>query len=285
LSGVEVSAIPSEPPRELRFRRRLSLADAFRELWRARELIRTMAERELRARYKQAYLGFAWAVIPPVIYMVVFSTFFELVADIDTGGVPYSIFVYVGLLPWTFFSSAVLLGGMSLVVNLSLLNKVYCPREVFPIASTSVAAFDTAVATCVLGLLFVINTFVPKATAVYVPVLILVQLAFTLGVGLLTSAVMVYVRDLRHALPVALQVGLFATPVAYGLDAIPPQYRPLYSLLNPLAPVIDGYRRAVLFGEPPQWGLLGLGAITAGLLLFGGYWLFKRLETGFADVA
>jgi ABC-type polysaccharide/polyol phosphate export permease len=207
------------------------------------------------------------------------------VADVDTGGVPYELFAYVGLLPWTFFSESVSTGSTSLVSNLSLLNKVYCPREVFPLASTGVAATDTAVALVILGGLFGVNAFAPKATAVWIPVLLLVQLAFTLGVALIISSIVVYLRDLRHVLPVLLQLGLFATPVAYGLDAVPGSLHWLYALLNPLAPVIDGYRRAILLGHAPDWSLLGLGALSATVVLAGGYLLFKRLETGIADVA
>jgi ABC-type polysaccharide/polyol phosphate export permease len=273
------------PPIELRFRRRLRPTAIARELWRAKELIRTLAERELRARYKQAVLGFAWAVVTPLALMVVFAVFFQRLARVDTGGVPYLLFVYIALLPWTFFSTSVSQGGQSLVQNVHLLNKVYCPREVFPMASVAVAAVDTAVALPALGILFLVTGFVPKATAVWVPLLLAIQLSFALGVALVTSAVVVYLRDLRHALPIILQLGLLATPVAYGVDVVPPAFRGLYSALNPLAPVIDGYRRTVLLGLPPDWSLLLPGSISAvGLLVFG-YAAFKRMETGFADVA
>jgi ABC-type polysaccharide/polyol phosphate export permease len=149
----------------------------------------------------------------------------------------------------------------------------------------AVAAIDTILATLVLGLLFVITGFAPQPTTVWVPVLLAVQVAFTFGVTLVMSAVLVFLRDLRHVLPIILQLGLFATPVAYGMDVVAPQLRVLYSTLNPLAPVIDGYRRTVLLGLPPDWGLLGPGAATSVLLLGVGYIVFKRLEPGFADYA
>ena len=281
-----VANTPTDPPSELRFRRRVHTLAALAQLWRSRELIRTLSERELRARYKQAVLGFAWAVLVPITYMLVFTVFFRRVATIDTEGVPYALFSYVGLLPWTFFSTAVALGGTSLLSNLSLLNKVYCPREVFPIASVGVAGIDTAIATVALGLLFVITTFMPQIAGVWwIPVLLLVQVGFTLGVVLLLSSVIVYVRDVRHLLPIILQLGVFATPVAYGLDAVPGEAQWIYSLLNPLAPVIDGYRQTILYGQTPDLFLLGLGAISALLWLVVGYTVFKRLETGIADVA
>jgi ABC-type polysaccharide/polyol phosphate export permease len=273
------------PPSELRFRYRLRLWRSIRELWRSRELVRTLAERELRARYKQAVLGFAWAILTPVALMLVFTVFFHRVASVDTGPAPYMLFAYLGLLPWTFFSTSMNQGGQSLIQNISLLNKVYCPREVFPLASVGVAATDTAVALLPLGILFVTLGFAPKATSVWVPVLLAIQVAFTVGLTLIISAVVTYLRDLRHALPVFLQLGLFATPVAYGIDVVPPAYRVLYAALNPLAPVIDGYRRTVLYGLPPNWHLVLPGAITAVSVLIVGYLVFKRLEKGFADVA
>jgi ABC-type polysaccharide/polyol phosphate export permease len=273
------------PPPEIRFRYRLRLGRSLRELWRSRELVRSLAERELRARYKQAVLGFAWAILTPVALMLVFTVFFQGVADVDTGGAPYALFAYLGLLPWTFFSISMNQGGQSLIQNISLLNKVYCPREVFPLASVAVAATDTAVALLPLGILFATLGFAPKATSAWVPVLLAIQVAFTVGLTLIISAVVTYLRDLRHALPVFLQLGLFATPVAYGIDVVPRAYRVLYAALNPLAPVIDGYRRTVLHGLPPDWHLLLPGAITAVAVLVAGYLVFKRLEKGFADVA
>jgi ABC-type polysaccharide/polyol phosphate export permease len=275
----------SEPPPELRFRRRVRVAPAIREVWRARQLIRTLAERQLRARYKQAVLGFGWAILTPVVLMIVFTLFFQPIANVDTGGAPYPLFAYLGILPWTFFSSSVSDGGQSLVSNFPILNKVYCPREVFPMSSIAVAGVDAGVALLVLAALFVIESVMPSPMTVWVPLLALVQLVFTLGVTLIMSASLVYMRDLKHVLPLALQLGLFATPVAYGMDSIPEKYQLAYSFLNPLAPIIDGYRRTVLMDLPPDWKLLLAGVITSVLLLVFGYLGFKRLETGFADVA
>jgi ABC-type polysaccharide/polyol phosphate export permease len=273
------------PPPELRFRRRIRLLASLVEVWRRRELIRSLVERELRARYKQAILGFAWAVITPLLLMLVFTLVFPRVAKVSTSGAPYPLFAYLGLLPWAFFSTSVSSGGQSIITNMTLLNKVYCPREVFPIASVGVAAADSAVAVVVLCLLFVVTGFVPHPDALWIPALLAVQVAFTLGVTLLVSAVLVYLRDLRHALPIAMQLGLFATPVAYSIDVVPESVRRLYSVLNPLAPVIDGYRRTVLAGLPPSWELLGPAAAGSLMLLVGAYALFKRMETGLADVA
>jgi ABC-2 type transport system permease protein/lipopolysaccharide transport system permease protein len=216
--------------------------------------------------------------------MVVMSLFVQRVTKVQTGDIPYPLFSYVALVPWSFFASSISQACGSLAGNTDLLNKVHFPREVFPVAGTATASVDMVVALIPLGILFVVYSFVPKPTTLWVPVLLAVQVAFTLGVALLMSALTVYVRDVRHALPLVIQLGLFATPIAYGMEQIPPSLRLPYSFLNPLGPVIDGYRRTVLLGEPPAWSLLLPGAITATLLLALAFFIFKRLEAGFADV-
>jgi ABC-type polysaccharide/polyol phosphate export permease len=276
---------PAVPPPEWRFRRRLHPGALFHELWEARTLVRTLAEREIRIRYKQAVLGFAWAVVTPLVLMVAFTLFFRKAAKIDTGPVPYPLFAYVGLIPWTFFSTGVAQGGLSLVNNVPLLNKVYCPREVFPAASVVVSGLDSIISTGVLLLLFLRYGFMPKPTTIWALALVPVQVMFTLGVTLVVSAIIVYLRDLRHALPLLLQMGLFVTPVAFPLDVVPRHFRPVYVALDPLAAVIDGYRRAVLFGRPPSLLLTAIAAASSFVALAGGYAVFKRLETGIADVA
>jgi ABC-2 type transport system permease protein/lipopolysaccharide transport system permease protein len=278
---------PSEPRREIWFHRRISVFSALKELWGFRELIITLAERDIRVRYKQAVLGIAWAVIAPVVLMIAFTVLLNRFAKVNTGGAPYALFSYVGLLPWTFFSNSVSQGGLSLVSNNDLLNKLYCPREVFPIAAIADAAVDALIATCVLAVLFPITGFAPKAQVYYLPLLLVVLLMFTLAVTLAVAAVTVYARDLRLALPLAIQVGLFVTPVVYGANAISASKAFLiaYSAINPLVPVIDGLRSTLLDGMPPNWISLGVGAASSLVYLLGGFLLFKRLEIGMADVA
>jgi ABC-type polysaccharide/polyol phosphate export permease len=285
--GASAAVRPSEPRREIWFHRRISFVSALRELWAFRELTITLAERDLRVRYKQAALGVAWAVIAPVVMMVAFSVLFNRFAKVNTGGAPYALFSYLGLLPWTFFSSALSNGGLSLVSNNELLNKLYCPREVFPIAAIADAAADALIATCVLALLFPITGFAPKAEIYYVPLFLILLLMVTLGVTLAVSAIVVYVRDLRLVLPLAIQVGLFVTPVVYGTSSISHSklFLLAFSAINPLVPVIDGMRATVLQGVAPEWISLGVGAGAALVYLLGGFLLFKRLETGMADIA
>jgi ABC-2 type transport system permease protein/lipopolysaccharide transport system permease protein len=217
--------------------------------------------------------------------MAVFAVFIDGVANIDTGDAPYALFAFIGLLPWAFFSSSVSRGSMILVFESSVLTKVRCPREVFPLASVAVSAYELCVSLVVLGALFVITGFEPRVTAVWVPLIFLVQVAFTVGLVLVVAPIVVHVRDLGIALPVLLQVGLFATPVAYGADAVSHGMQPVWAALNPLVGVIESYRQTMLYGFDPPARLLLPAAAAAVLWLVGGYLVFKRMETGIPDVA
>jgi ABC-2 type transport system permease protein/lipopolysaccharide transport system permease protein len=268
-----------------RYHRDVRLRSAVAELWGARELLRSLSEIHHRARYKQTVLGFAWTLITPLALMLVFTVFFQRVGRVDTHGAPYPLYSYLGLLPWTFFSSSVNQGGQSLLLNVPLLNKLYCPREIFPLSAVVVAVIDMLTASIALGVLFVVTGYGPRATSVWLPVLLAVQMSFTIGITLIVSAVIVYARDLRHALTIILQLGLFATPVAYGLDAIPASALRVYTMVNPLAPVIDGLRRTVLYGRAPDLSLLAGGAATSAGVHVGGRMQLKRQETGLAEAA
>lgn len=283
--GTPRAPLVAGPPRELLYRRHLRLRAVLRELVGAKELVAALAERDYRARYKQTKVGVAWAVLTPVLLLGAFSILANTAADFDTQGVPYPLFASVALVPWTFFSNAVATGAVSITQNLSLINKVYCPREVFPLSSIGTAAVDGGISLVLLCLLFAGYGRGPTAEVVWVPVLGLVQLAFTVGLTLVLSALVVYLRDLRQILPLALQFALFATPVAYSFQQISPAWQPVASAVNPLAPIIEGYRQTVLLGSAPDWDLVGIAAAASAVWLAGGYLLFKRLETGFADVA
>jgi ABC-type polysaccharide/polyol phosphate export permease len=283
MNGLPVEP-PLAPPAELRYRRRIDLRSDVRDLWRERTLIRTVAERDLRIRYAQFLLGPVWSLLIPLITVVVFTFLFKRIGHLNTSGIAYPLFAYVGVLGWNLFSSAVSSGGNSLLNNGMILNKLYCPREVFPLAAILVAIVDTTLSTIALIVLFVIYKTAPTATAVWLPVILIVELAFVLGVALAFSTAVVYVRDLTQILAGLLQAGLFLTPVAYGIDQVPHRYRFAYCAVNPMAAVIDNCRRVVLWGRPPNWHLLAPAAVTSLLVLVGGYMLFRRLEGGIADV-
>ena len=278
--------LPDVPPPELRYRRALRMGTSLRALWGARHVVWNLGMRELRVRYNQAVLGFAWALLTPVVLMIVFSIFIKGASgvQVDTHGTSYPVFLYTGLLAWTFFASAVGSAGNILVSN-PLLNKVYAPREVFPLATIGTSAVDAAAATAVLGLLFVLYQDWPQPTSYWAVPLIAILGAYTIGIGLFFASLTVYLRDLRQALPLLLQVGLFVTPVIYGLNEIPAQWRAVYVFLNPVAMVITELRETVLWGHMPNYTYLAIGATSAVLTLVISYGIFKQLETGFADVS
>ena len=279
--------IPEEPRQAIWFRRTQHLGEQLGEIWRFREFAVTLAERDLRARYKQAALGFAWALITPVLLMLAFSLIFTKFAKVDSHGIPYPVYTYVALIPWTFFSTSVTNGANSMISNLPLLQRVYCPRELFPVSTMLGAAVDALLSVFVLGILFIVTGTVPAGQSFYLLILLPVLIAFTLAITLACAGLLVYFRDLRHALPLLLQFVLLATPVGYGFEAISSSrmFTLVYSALNPLAPIIDGFRRVILFGEGPDWGPFGIATAVTVVELYFAYRLFKRLETGFADIA
>ncbi len=283
--AVSVPApVPLAPPPEYRYRRAFRFRSSLSALWRSRGIIWSLTLRDLRASYSQEVLGIAWALLAPLTLMVVFTFISNKVGKIPTGGVWYPIFAYVGLLPWTFFSSSVSSGGTSLVGN-ALLNKVYAPREVFPISDIIGSIVNVMCATIALGVLFLIDGSWPSLTSYWAIPLIVILLVFTTGVTLLVAGLTVYLRDMRHALPLMLQLGLFLSPIIYGLDKIPQQYRNLYVGINPLGAVIDGMRRCILYDSAPKASYTIIAAVVSCIWLAGSFMVFKRLETGFADVS
>jgi ABC-type polysaccharide/polyol phosphate export permease len=253
------------------------------ELWRYRELLISMVVRELRVRYRQSTLGPAWALLQPLALMIVFSLFLGRFAHIPSGGVPYPIFYYAALAPWTFVAAVLPAATISLLSNAALINKVYVPREIFPIVGVVVAAADFGCACTVLAVMMVWFHTPVTPCLLALPVLFLGQLLLCLGLALFLAAVCVHVRDIRHAVPVLTQVWMYATPVVYSLECVPRRLLLPYMLLNPLAAFMDGYRRVILHGQPPQWGFVALATAVSGLLFLGSYRLFKILERRCAD--
>lgn len=275
----------AEPPPELLHRRRLAPWHSLTQLWEYRRIVRTLAERNLRVRYKQSWLGFTWAVLTPIALLVVLTIVFQRGVGVSTGGTPYPLFAFVGLIPWTFFAASITTGGVSVLSDKALLNKARFPREVFPLSSIVVAAVDSAMTMVPLALIFLWFQHPLSWHLVMVLAPLAVLVVATVGATLLVSAWVVYVRDVRLVLPLVVQVGLFATPVAYDISLVPDGLRPAYALLNPVAPVIDALRRTALLGESPAWSELGLATASGTVLLLVGYAVFKRLDGGFADVA
>lgn len=277
---------PDSPPPELRYRRALAFRASARELAAARHIIRGLVVRQVRAQYSQQVLGLAWAVLAPLAQMIVFTFLLNRVSSstFATGGVPRPLFLYVGLTCWSFFSSSVTSAGSSLVGN-PLLNKVYAPREVFPLAQVSSSAVDALASAALLPLLFLTAQRWPSSTLYWAPLLILILVVFTVAVAIAVSAVTVYVRDLRSGLPLLMQLGLFLTPILYPVSKVPEQFRTITMLLNPIAGVVEGLRDCLFYGRAPDPQYTLVAAAASLVYLVGAFALFKRLETGFADVS
>jgi lipopolysaccharide transport system permease protein len=281
--------VPEEPPEELRYRHSSNLLPSLRELWARREMIFTLAERDVRASYKQATLGIAWALITPIAYLVIFTLVFtrftHSVKSLDIGNIPYAVYAYPGILCWTYFSTSLSSGGNSMLSNVALLQKTYFPRACFPLSQMVEAALYSVIAFIPLGIVFGIYGFAPKVETLWIPLFVVIELAFTMGVVLAFSALVVHVRDLVQVMGLLLQMGMLATPVIWPFSKVHGSLQILYGLFNPLGPVIDNVRRTMLYGLQPHWSVVLAGAIgAAGYLVFG-YVVFKRLEVTFADIA
>jgi len=254
-----------------------------RELWEYRDLLFFLAWRDISVRYKQTILGAAWAIIQPFFSMVVFSLFFGRLAQIPSDGVPYPIFSYAALLPWTYFSSAMSSSSNSLVGSANLLTKVYFPRLVIPLASVIPPAIDFAIAFVVLLGMMAFYGIAPTWNVLWLPAFLLLALITALGVGLWLSAMNVQYRDVRYAVPFLVQFWMFASPVTYPSSIVPEQWRALYGL-NPMAGVIEGFRWALLGTETSPGSLTAVSVGAALALLISGAYYFRRMERTFADV-
>jgi lipopolysaccharide transport system permease protein len=255
----------------------------FNELFQYKDLLTIWTQREIRIRYKQTFLGGAWAVLQPLALMVIFSIVFGYFVNVPTDGIPYPLFSYSALLPWTFFTTTITFASVSLISNMNLLTKVYFPREVFPIAALGAAFLDFVIASILFIFLMFIYRVDVSITILWFPVLVIMQVLLMLGISFFTSATIVFYRDVRFIVPLLLQIWLFLTPVVYPLSIVPEKFLPLY-MLNPMAGLIDSYRRITIMGQAPQWNFLALNLIIILLIFIFGYILFKRVEHTFADI-
>jgi ABC-type polysaccharide/polyol phosphate export permease len=286
LKARDGSAIPAEPPSDLIYRHEARVGTSIRNLWASRDIIYTLAERDIRAQYKQATLGLGWALIAPCAMLGIFIIIFSRTKALGVPpGVPYPLFAFIGILSWTFFAQALGTGGTALLMNHDLMSKTQFPRECFPLETLLVCAVNSVLAWIPLAVLFIYYRFIPHATTVWVPLFILIEVVFTIGLTLGVSALIIQMRDLAQVLPLIIQLGLFITPVIWEFTLIPERWRIVYGFVNPLGPVIDDTRRAMLLGQNPVAGPLLAAAAGAIFYLVVGYRLFKRFEVNFADIA
>ena len=254
-----------------------------REIWDYRELLYFLTKRDIKVRYKQTILGGLWAVIQPAFTMIVFTLFFGRLAKVPSDGLPYPIFVYAGLLPWTYFANAVSSSGNSLVGSANLITKVYFPRLMVPASAALAGLLDFFIALFVLAVLMVYYQFLPGAGILLFPFLVALTFLCAVGVGLWLSAFNVQYRDIRYAIPFLIQIWMFLSPVIYPVSLVNDRYQWLLAL-NPMGGVIHAYRASLLGHQPINWPLLGLSALIILALFFGGLFYFRRMEKVFADV-
>ena len=254
------------------------------ELWQFRELLLFLMWRDVKVRYKQTLLGAAWAVLQPAMLMVVFTIFFARMAKVPAGDLPYPLFVYAGLLPWTFFSTAIAQSAQSVVNSERLITKVYFPRLAIPLASVGVAALDMLIACGLLAVLMAWHGVVPGASLLLAPAIMFCILLAAIGVGALLAALNVAYRDFRYVIPFLVQVWMFATPTIY-MDPEANGVGRLEWLLavNPLSPLIAGFRAAIL-GGPLPWQGLAIAAVISMALFVAGCLYFRKVEDSFSDI-
>lgn len=255
----------------------------WRDLWRYRELFYFLAWRDILVRYKQTVIGVAWAVIRPLLTMLVLTFIFGKLAKMPSGGVPYPILVFCGMLPWQFFATAFAESGNSLVSNSGMISKVYFPRLVVPVSSVITSFVDFLISSVLMALMMVYYRFLPGPSILLLPCFVLLAFATAFGAGLWVSALMVRYRDFRYIVPFVVQFGLYISPVGFSSSVVPEQWRLLYSI-NPMVGVIDGFRWAILGEQNVYWPGFAISVVAVLLVIITGLWYFRRTERTFADV-
>jgi lipopolysaccharide transport system permease protein len=252
-------------------------------LYSSRELIISWTMRSIRVRYQQSILGGLWAIIQPAATAIIFSIIFTYFVPVNTGGIPYFIFSFVATAPWTLFSSSIIGMVDSLISNMNLVTKIYFPREVLPISVSFSRVFDFLIAFGLIVLLIIFyQVHIYILGWLFLPVILLTQMALALGIGLIGAALNVFYRDIIHIYSLGMQIWFYASPVIYPVTSVPERYRSLY-YLNPMVGVIESYRAIILYQSFPSPYLI-YSAMVATLILLIGYWFFKRVEFQFADV-
>lgn len=273
--------LPAEPLVVIQPSKRWSLL-SFKDIWAYRELLFFLTWRDVKVRYKQTALGAAWAILQPLFMMIIFTIFFGRLAGVGSAGIPYPLFALAGLVPWTFFGNAITASGNSLVGSAHLITKVYFPRLIVPSAAMLAGLVDFMLAFMLLVFLMIYYGVTPTVQVLFLPILILLTALFALGVGTWMSALNVKYRDVRFALPFAIQLWLFVSSVILPSSAVPEKWRWLL-MLNPMSAIIEGYRSA-LFGLPFDWLALSIASVLTVLVLLYAFYSFGRVERSFADI-
>lgn len=260
------------------------LARSLAELWQRRELLWNLTVRDLKAQYEQSFLGYAWALLNPLLHLAVLTFVFSFIlragSVVDT---PFPLFLIVGLVPWLFFANAVSMATESVSGSANLITKVYFPREVLPIAAVLMKLVEFGIGMAIVAVFLALYRWPIHGTLLWLPAIVAVHVLFTIALALPLSALNLYYHDVRYLVGVALTLGMFLSPIMYPMEAVPAAYRAIFGL-NPNTAFINAYRRVVLMGEAPDLANLAIGLAVTALALAVGYYLFKRMERGFADI-
>ena len=253
------------------------------KLYQYRYLLWMWIQRDIKIRYKQSLLGIAWAIIQPVSLMIIFSLIFSYFVRMPSDGLPYPIFSYIGILPWTLFANSISFGVPSLVTNMNLITKIYFPREILSITPVGSGLLDFGLGFLVFFLFMFFYRVPLHWTILWVPFLMVIQVILTLGITLFASALNIFYRDIRFVVPLILQIWFYASPIIYSTSSVPGWLQGYYPL-NPMVGIIDSYRRTVLLGQPPSLTYLMISSVLSILLFLGAYGYFKVVEWKFADM-
>ncbi len=254
----------------------------WRDLWVYRELFYILSWRDIKVRYRQTVLGASWSIVRPLLTTVIFTVVFNRVAKLDAPSqIPYTLMVFIGMLPWQFFASALAEASNSLVGNTNLISKVYFPRMIVPASSIITSLVDFAISFGILVVMMIYYRFVPDIRILMLPVYITLSFLAAFGVGLYITALNVKYRDFRYIIPFIVQIGLYVTPVGFSSELIPEKWRLWYSI-NPMVGVIDGFRWCIA-GMPLYWPSQIMSVVVTALFMFLGVWYFRKTEKSFAD--
>jgi lipopolysaccharide transport system permease protein len=254
------------------------------ELVAYKDLLYFLVVRGIKARYAQSVLGVGWAVIQPLVTMIIFTVVFGRLAKVSSDGLPYALFSFAGLMAWSYFSGALSEASASLVTNANMMSKVYFPRLVLPLSSLIAKLLDFIITLLVMIVLLFAFNHIPTAAIVYFPLLVVLLLVTTFGPAIILAAWSVQYRDIKYALTFVIQLLMYSAPVVYPLSAVPEKYQLIYSI-NPLVGVVEGFRSSLLGATPMPWPSIAIGGAVAIVILLAGLYTFNRLERTFADVA
>lgn len=281
MESTELNSVPRQIL-EIRPQKRLFDLD-LGAVWRYRELLFFLVWRELKIRYKQAAIGAGWAIIQPLFAVLIFTVIFGNFAKIPSDGIPYAVFAFAAMLPWTYFAEALRRGGTGLVDDSDLIRKIYFPRLIIPLAAVITPMFDFLLSFLVLLVLLVWYGIMPTWNVVFLPLFLVLAMILALAVGLWLGPINVRFRDVKHTLPFLIQIWMYASPVVYPVSIVPERWKLLYSL-NPMVGVIEGFRWALLGKDNPDFQAMGLSGSLVLLVLLSGIVYFKKMERSFADV-